>query len=330
MMTTVDLPSLAAQPVPPFKSIPVIDISGLYGDVDSKIQVASAIREACIQVGFFYVKTHGVAEAKITSALNAARQFFDQPMEEKMKIKFHRTNTTEGYHIRTRTGYSREAFEFTPKIDASNKSVPASDLWPSEDVIPGFREAMLNYHISDEVYRLGSKLFQAFALALNMPEDFFLDKVRSPIAHARVNHYTPQINTSTGLTSGIGEHTDALYFTVLWQGEIPALQVMNTSREWVTAQPIPGTFVINACFLDDIFKSTIHRAIVEPGIRRFSIPMFFGTDDDVVIDIVPTCISASRPALYEPLLVSEFMKLRREQPLGADRQPKKIPLPTPM
>ncbi|KDN43351.1 hypothetical protein RSAG8_06135, partial [Rhizoctonia solani AG-8 WAC10335] len=53
-MTTVDLPSLAAQPIRPFESIPVIDISGLFGDADSRAQVASAIREACIQVGFFY------------------------------------------------------------------------------------------------------------------------------------------------------------------------------------------------------------------------------------------------------------------------------------
>ncbi|CAE6542261.1 unnamed protein product [Rhizoctonia solani] len=154
----------------------------MYGDTDSKAQVANAIQEACAQVGFFYgvlhfglfqyinwntcvVKNHGVDETVIAPVLDAACRFFDQPLEEKMKIEFRHKHHLEGYHLRSRIGYTHEAFEFRPMIDASNNSVPASDLWLSEELIPGFR--VLKYH--DEMFRLGKKLFQAFSLVLVYP-----------------------------------------------------------------------------------------------------------------------------------------------------------------
>jgi hypothetical protein len=38
-------------------------------------------------------------------------------------------------------------------------------------------------------------------------------------------------------------------------------------------------------FLDDVFKSTVHRAINRTGVERYSIPLFFGTDYDVLLEV---------------------------------------------
>jgi hypothetical protein len=36
---------------------------------------------------------------------------------------------------------------------------------------------------------------------------------------------------------------------------------------------------------DDVFTSTVHRAINRSGVRRYSIPLFFGTDYDVRLEV---------------------------------------------
>ncbi|KDN45868.1 hypothetical protein RSAG8_04701, partial [Rhizoctonia solani AG-8 WAC10335] len=331
-MTTVDLLSLAAQPIRPFESIPVIDISGLFGGIDSRAQVASAIRDACIRVGFFYVKNHGIDETVIASAVDAARRLHDLPLEEKMKllvvftrlylslniVKLVFTCLLKGYYPKGQRGRVHESFELRPEIDPpSNTS--ASTLWPSEDILPGFREAALKYY--DEVNGLGLKLFEAFALALNMPENFFADKVNSAAADMRLSHYPLRSEVVENREAGIGAHTEYDCFTILWQGEIPALQVKNVLGHWVIAQPMPGTFVVNigdqlSRWTNDIFKSTIHHVTIESGVRRFSIPLFFGTDANVMVEAFPSCVSASRPARYEPVLAGDYLLQRQQKVYG--------------
>lgn len=42
---------------------------------------------------------------------------------------------------------------------------------------------------------------------------------------------------------------------------------------------------------DDIFKSTVHRAVNRTGIQRFSMPLFFGTDYNVKLEVNDFIIS---------------------------------------
>jgi len=113
-----------------------------------------------------------------------------------------------------------------------------------------------------------------------------------------------------------------LCFTILWQEPgIQALQVLNADKQWINAPPIPGTLVINlgdefARWTNDIFKSTVHRAINRSGVRRYSIPLFFGTDYDVELQPIPSCVSPERPAKYEVITSGEYVKSKLKATYG--------------
>lgn len=79
---------------------------------------------------------------------------------------------------------------------------------------------------------------------------------------------------------------------------------------------------------DDVFKSTVHRAINRSGVRRYSIPLFFGTDYDVKLEVrsdayrpkstgvtflaqpIHSCVSPERPLKYEVVTAGDYVKSR--------------------
>lgn len=138
----------------------------------------------------------------------------------------------------------------------------------------------------------------------------------------RLLHYPPQSGEVDKRIIGIGAHTDWECFTILWQEPgIQALQVLNTSQEWIDAPPTEGTLVINlgdelARWTNDVFKSTVHRAINRSGARRYSIPLFFGTDYDVRLEPIPSCVSAERPARYDVITAGDYIKARLQATYG--------------
>jgi hypothetical protein len=84
---------------------------------------------------------------------------------------------------------------------------------------------------------------------------------------------------------------------------------------------------------DDVFKSTVHRAINRSGVERYSIPLFFGTDYDVPLEVsiglctgalgaaadqlsfvqaLPSCVSEDFPPQYEVIKAGDYVKSRLE------------------
>ncbi|HWT36842.1 MAG TPA: 2-oxoglutarate and iron-dependent oxygenase domain-containing protein, partial [Paraburkholderia sp.] len=54
--------------------IPIIDLAGVRGgDRDALARAGREIRDACTTIGFFYIVNHGVPQAAIDRAEQAAR-----------------------------------------------------------------------------------------------------------------------------------------------------------------------------------------------------------------------------------------------------------------
>lgn len=323
-----------------FTEIPVIDLAGMMSpDEAERRNVGVEVRKACTEVGFFYVRNHGVSPDVLARCYEESRAFFALPEAEKCLIHIKNSPNHRGYGplLEENTnpdsqGDLHEAFDLAGDIPASDPDVMAGkalygpNLWPEQP--PGFKPAVLDCYRS--LVALGHTLFRAFALALELEEDYFLPLIRKPCAHMRILRYPPQEVVVSEKQIGIGAHSDYECFTILNQNGDSALQVLNAAGVWVEAPPIPDTFVINvgdmmARWTNDLFCSTLHRVINRSGKERYSIPLFFGPDYDTVISPLPSCQDADHPPLYPPIKAGDYILSRFDETYDyRQSQPEKV------
>ena len=309
---------------PDFDAVPLIDFSGmLSGTAEGKARVAEQIREACTNVGFFYVVNHGVPLDLIAAMFAQAPRFFGLPLEKKMQWHVKNSSHFLGYvamrdenaNPAVGKGDLHEAFDYVPDDVHLGDDFLAGDfrkagnLWP--DNLPGLQDVMIRYGVAMRL--LARRLFAAFALALHLPEDHFVPLSRAPMTLIRLLHYPSVAGPFDETALGTGAHTDHECFTILCQdADVQALQVRNRRGDWIDAPPIPGTFVVNigdlmARWTNGIFASTYHRVANFSGKARHSLPCFIGADADAVIEALPSCVTQENPAKFPPVIAGEYV-----------------------
>lgn len=299
------------------ENVPVVDFAPfLLGETADKRAVADAIGAACEGIGFFYLTNHGMPPETTRGIFDAARRFFDLPLAQRMDpALLISPEHSRGYqpvgarlYPDTTAPDVMEAFKYQRELPPDDPDLLAGDRiqqpnkWPQG--LPGWRETLLDYF--EAVDGVAANLLRAFALTLDVEEEYFLRFYEKPLTQVSLLHYPPAPPTD-GLY-GNRPHADATAFTIVLQGDVPGLEVLTRSGQWATVPPIEGSFVINigdymARWTNDRFRSTQHRVVNRTGQERFSVPYFAIPDYDAVIECVATCQSADNPAKYEPLHV---------------------------
>jgi isopenicillin N synthase-like dioxygenase len=65
-----------------FQTIPIIDIAPLFGGSDADARdVATQVRDAAVDAGFFYVRGHQVSRDLMDATYLAAKYVFELPLE---------------------------------------------------------------------------------------------------------------------------------------------------------------------------------------------------------------------------------------------------------
>ncbi|KAL4925363.1 isopenicillin N synthase family dioxygenase [Aspergillus undulatus] len=307
------------------EKIPVINAGRIWSESpEDRKAVAEEIREASRNIGFFYLVNHGVDESYANETFKQAKHFFALPEEKKMEVFTGLVpNEYVGFH--PMECYNRNGWKHQDLSEAFNWSYdPAEDpeavegaeatvsLWPSETDLPGFRKALYAYH--GQLLKLSRRLTRIFALALHLPENAFDEYVRRPEAGMRILHY-PEQKHSVDDQNGIGAHTDVECFTIVTQDMSGGLEVLGKNGNWIKAEPIPGSFVVNIadCFMrqtNDFFVSTVHRVINKSGKERYSAPFFFGFDRRKLLTPVETCVSEDNPMKYPVMTGGEYYAWR--------------------
>jgi isopenicillin N synthase-like dioxygenase len=298
-----------------FDSIPVIDFAGmLTADPGRQAEVAASLKEACTKVGFFYLANHGIPAALIEQTFAASERFFALPDEQKVQWDARASAHFCGYiPLKSENGDLHEAFDFAVEDRVLEDVTLAGDyrqeanIWP--DDLPGFRRVVTEY--ADALRLLSRRIFQAFALALDLPPDYFAGMTDRPISMLRILHYPSQTDPLQDGSIGVRAHTDHECFTILCQDAVTGLQVRDGRGRWMNVPRIPGTFVVNigdqmARWTNDFFASTLHRVVNVSGQERYSIPFFVGANHDAVIEALPSCIGPGNPPKYKPIVAGEY------------------------
>ncbi len=303
--------------------IPVIDVSALLNETPKGLAAVGAeIRRASEEVGFFYVKNHGVDEALTKAADRAARAFFAQPTDRKMTVKAnarHRGFLSVGeakMYGKAKVDL-KESFVWGLELPESDPDVMAGKVLMGPNQWPEFEPALQRdlYAYYEAIVACGLRLMRGVAAGLGVDPGFFDDRFRKPLARGSVVYYPPQPPEMGADQFGVAPHTDYGCLTLVWQDEVGGLQVRGKSGEWVTAHPIPGTFVVNvgdllARWSNDRFASTPHRVVNSSGRARHSMALFFDADHDAVID--PRDLFGAEPATshYSPVTCGEYVKAK--------------------
>ena len=80
--------------------VPLIDLSPSYnGTFEGKKMVAEKIDSACMDLGFFAITGHGVEMSLINEFRKISHEFFEQPLENKMKFTHPVDGTPRGYRV---------------------------------------------------------------------------------------------------------------------------------------------------------------------------------------------------------------------------------------
>ena len=111
---------------------------------------------------------------------------------------------------------------------------------------------------------------------------------------------------------GAAPHNDAGFLTLLPQPEEDGLEVLTQSKKWIPAPVRRGDILVNGgnClvrFSNGRFLSTPHRVLAGRPRPRYSIPLFYNPNFDAVVQPVPSCVSADRPAMYEPTTYEQYI-----------------------
>ncbi len=307
-------------------SLPVINLSPfLAGSPEGKRAVAQAVARACEDIGFLTIVSHGVSSDLISRTSDLARRFFDLPIEEKLKLKLQPSGV--GYSPVAGENLAASLGQPAPADLKESLNLGAQmeqNLWPGSP--PDLKLRFTEYF--QAMAALAANLMRLFAVALDLPEGYFADKIDRHVSFLRVINYPPPIAEPLPGQLRAGAHSDYGSLTLLRSENAPGgLQVQTRGGEWIDVVAVPDSFVVNLGdmmmrWTNDRWVSTLHRVVNPPqGVwqrsRRQSLVFFHNPNPEVVISCLPGCCTAERPAKYPPISAGEFLWMKANKAYGA-------------
>ena len=191
--------------------VPLVDLSGAFEPGLRRDEVVRAIRRTCEDTGFLVITGHGVVGDLVQRVDASSRRLFALPLDEKMAWARSADNL-RGYVPLKSSALALAHDEVTPPdlaelytvgrfddpevarragardgSDEGREAFFSPNVWPDPERVPDFREALTGcYTVLED---LAAKLMRLMALALELDEHWFDDKIAEHITGLAVLHY---------------------------------------------------------------------------------------------------------------------------------------------
>lgn len=293
-------------------TIPIIDLTAFSnGDTITRQNIIKQIYQACHEIGFMYLQNSGISKDLIKQVFSYSKSFFNLPLEVKQKQAWSDEFNNIGY-----VSLERE------RLDPNKPGDLKEAFNVNKQAAIGIDASILAFY--DRCTELANTVLQAYALALELPEDFFITRHNQQNHTLRLLHYPPLQTPPKSGQVRAGEHSDYGSITLLFQDDVGGLEVQTASGEWIAAPAIPDSVVINTGDLmqrwtNDMFCSTKHRVIIPSDDRvnqsRYSMAFFCHPNDDTEIACLESCQKEQSP-IYPPILAGEYLLSRLQATYG--------------
>lgn len=310
-----------------YDEIPSLDLNDFTsGTPDQKREFVRKLGEAYNNIGFVSIKNHGLSDELIDKLYATIQKFFQLPDETKQKYEKVGLYGQRGYISKGKekakgrnTGDLKEFYHVGQPDDNKLPDYP-ENIWPDE--VEDFQEVASKAYAT--LQSAGMQMLRAIALYLELPENYFDDKIAQGNSILRPIHYFPIENPSTIPDDAVraAEHGDINLITLLMGASADGLQVLRRDGEWIPITALPDQIVVNVGDMlerltNHKLKSTIHRVVNPPrelmNTSRFSIPFFMHPISEMDLTCLDNCIDEDHPKDFEDILAGDFLHQRLKE-----------------
>jgi len=308
--------------------IPSLDLQDfLSNDPIRKSKFVQDLGAAYNNIGFVAIKGHGLTDDFTKRLYQVVEQFFQSEDALKQQYEIPGIAGQRGYVGKgkeTAKGFKvpdlKEFYHVGQVHRNDGDSVWGEypqNVFPKE--FPDFEQLTVEAYQTLE--KAGKTILKAIALYLELPEEYFEEKVKYGNSILRAIHYFPIENPELLPEGAVraAAHGDINLITLLMGASAEGLEVLRADGKWIPITALPDQVVVNVGdMLDRLtnhkLKSTIHRVVNPPiekmGTSRYSIPFFMHPRSEMDLTCLPSCVDAENPKIYTDMTAGEFLEER--------------------
>ncbi|MBS1533404.1 MAG: isopenicillin N synthase family oxygenase [Bacteroidetes bacterium] len=308
-------------------NIPRLDLNAyVNGTPAQRKQFSNDIGKAFNDTGFVTITNHSLSKELIDKLYTQVKALFGLPQDVKLKYEIPELAGQRGYTSKgkeTAKGFKvPDLKEFWQIGQYVTDGDPVKDEYPQNVVV----DELSDFNSTTrEVYQKleadGKYLLRAIAVYLDLPEDYFDDKVHNGNSILRTLHYFPITDPDALPPDAVraGAHEDINLITLLIGASADGLEVLTREDEWYPVKAHGEDIVVNVGDMlqrltNNKLKSTTHRVVNPPREQmnksRYSVPFFLHPKSDMDLTCLESCIDAQHPKMYSDMTAGEYLDER--------------------